>query len=493
MKNRTEKHLALKSGGRSLKGHTRKKNQDFYLIDNITGIFIVADGLGGHSGGEFASQIITTLIHRFLQNKIIHSNGQTVNFQTLIDKAVENAHSHLVSLQKEYREMANMGSTVALVIWNPPSTIHVANIGDSRVYLKNENTIEQLTIDHKGRKKQLTQAIGVKISEGAYLHSKTVKDKNRLLLCTNGLWETLDEQHISNLLKHNDDPNLICRNMVEKAIKTGIPDDITTVVLIITYSSLTDDERLKQQKIRKLIIESLGGKTLSFSKLYKEYEKPVMAFILSRCRCSKDEPLVQDAFQKCWIKIAEKLSTYNPEYPFSTFAFIWAGFAVKELYDELNSVNRREQLQTQMIDDKEEVFANSDVFFECLKVLFSCHKLPHEILVFSFIKLLDYSLDDVIENLSLIPLRDLLKRLKEEYAEESHISSHLLDPYFKILEEKLNESLKALLGNAPKKWYMEIINSTAAKTTLSQYYQGDPAHSISLWINRVKERCIKEF
>ena len=491
----TESRIVLKSGGKTKKGRSRIKNQDSFVVDNIFGVFIVADGLGGHSGGEFASKIVCKSIHQTIQLALAHSIKNMLDIPTLMNEAIQQAHHQLTLIQSEYKNLNNMGSTTAVVVWEPDLTLHVVNIGDSRVYHQRVNTIEIVTIDHLERKNLLTQAIGVKINEGAHYRKLTIKPEEKVLLCTNGLSDFLELQEIHKLILSSDETTLICKNLIRRAIKAGTTDDTTAVLVTVEFSSLSDDEFAKHQMIRQWIIESISGDTHAFGKLYSTVEKPLMAFILSKCRYSKNDPEVEEIFQKCWIRIFEKLITYNPEYSFLGFAFIWANFAIKEFYtwkkgsDKFRNLSENDQKEISNID----YYPVSDDYYNWLEILFTCKKLPHEIITFGFIKLCEYSIEEVLDQLSSSSLNDLLTRLMNEYIMQSRIQSKLLEPFFNLLFKKLILPVNELLQHEPKELYRDILDRITGQTILSDYFGSNKNHSISLWLNRVKNACLKNY
>ena len=127
--------MHLESCGKTSKGKVRAENQDSLFIDDERGIWLVADGMGGHASGGLASEIISIELPRLLRT------GMHIN------KAIYQCHHHLVEVQQTRPECKDMGSTLVLGVWRD-NRLNIYWVGDSRAYLLNKGGLRLLTKDH---------------------------------------------------------------------------------------------------------------------------------------------------------------------------------------------------------------------------------------------------------------------------------------------------------------------------------------------------------
>lgn len=234
-------------GAASDTGRVRKANEDSYLV--VDGLFAVADGMGGHQAGEVAS-------HLALES--LQSEFTSAGTDVLV-RAVENANHALVTRSMADPELAGMGTTLvamALVEAAGRDVIGVVNVGDSRLYLMSDGALAQITEDHslvatmerQGRitaaeaavhpqRNILTRALGI---DGSVLVDSweilpIVGD--RYLICSDGLFNEVDESRIAATLRRLADPNEACRELVRLANEGGGRDNITCVIV-----DVVDDE-----------------------------------------------------------------------------------------------------------------------------------------------------------------------------------------------------------------------------------------------------------
>ena len=196
-------------------GKVRTNNEDSILIDQEKGIFLLADGMGGHNAGEVASKIAVDTVHDSLKDIIGNTEDNEKILHTL-DAAIIKAHEAIKEKADSDTQLRGMGTTlVVLVIKNEKA--YVCHAGDSRAYLLRDN-LERLTKDHtvgdlcveKGYMTReqvppqqwhsLTQAVGV--GDEPVPDKKTVELKHGdiLLLCSDGLTDMLTDEEIEAIL-----------------------------------------------------------------------------------------------------------------------------------------------------------------------------------------------------------------------------------------------------------------------------------------------------
>lgn len=231
------------------KGRVRSDNQDAYFAGRISdnAVFaVVCDGMGGANAGNVASENAV----RHISEYIIRSYRDSMDISELektVRNAVTSANIELFDMSASEQSLSGMGTTAVIALIKNGEAV-IANVGDSRIYLVNDE-IKQLTRDHSvvqsliesgkitpedakfhPRKNVITRAIG---AEGSVTADSSVIRLNRgdsLLLCTDGLSNYLDDNEILSVFK-NTDISAVPEALVEKANLNGGGDNITVVTL----------------------------------------------------------------------------------------------------------------------------------------------------------------------------------------------------------------------------------------------------------------------
>lgn len=244
-------------------GLVRQTNQDAFAVDNDLGLWIVADGMGGHAGGEVASRLAVDSIARTIRAAYPGTGScsigpsQTVNLLTdalsIADKAI-----HDSAVQNQALE--GMGTTIVVCLICPgtPSQAILAHVGDSRAYLLRNRQLHPLTTDHSYVQKLLSQgnltedeasrhpqrnvllrALGISDQSIPDTNIQPLEPDDTLLLCTDGLTKMLGDDEILSLLSDTQaSPADVSQQLVERANKHGGKDN-TTVVLIRPHQSIS--------------------------------------------------------------------------------------------------------------------------------------------------------------------------------------------------------------------------------------------------------------
>lgn len=231
-------------------GLVRDKNQDSIFASNELEfpLFIIADGMGGHKGGEIASSDAIKIIEEiFLENKEKLTNKKDI--LKTIGLAIKNANKKIYKKSFEALEYNGMGTTVSLC-YIYKSHIYIGHAGDSRIYKIGENKVSQLTEDHslvnelikKGeitrqeandhpKKNIITRAVGT--SENIEIDTQIIKYKNgdKLLLCTDGLSNMLYNEDILDI--SNQDISLLEKgeSLIDIAKTKGGTDNISLIMI----------------------------------------------------------------------------------------------------------------------------------------------------------------------------------------------------------------------------------------------------------------------
>lgn len=226
-------------------GRKRQKNEDSYLINDELNLFVVADGMGGHAGGEYASRIAITTIEEQMKNRDPKATGEEV-----IQKAIQDAGLKIVAKAEEDRALKGMGTTVICLHIDNKKAI-IAHVGDSRGYLFRDGVLEQLTEDHSLVNEQvksglitaeeakthqfkniITRSVGVTAEVEVDTSSRKLKAGDAFLLCSDGLSNLVDITEMEGRLREKE-PVLAAKAMVDLANKRGGDDNITLVLVEI--------------------------------------------------------------------------------------------------------------------------------------------------------------------------------------------------------------------------------------------------------------------
>ncbi|HEX6936923.1 MAG TPA: protein phosphatase 2C domain-containing protein [Actinomycetes bacterium] len=201
-------------------GHVRSRNEDALLARPERGVLAVADGLGGHAAGDVASMVaITSLDEAPLTAQ---SSEQDLR------SAVAAAHQAVLAAAEEPGR-AGMGTTLVLAVVGEGSA-RILHVGDSRAYLLHpDGPVEALTRDH-GMHGYLTQALGLDRDVEPDVTEVETPDGSRLLLCTDGLTNMVDDDALADLLGRGD-AQQACDALVETALANGGIDNVTVVVV----------------------------------------------------------------------------------------------------------------------------------------------------------------------------------------------------------------------------------------------------------------------
>ena len=238
--------------GTTDKGCVRSVNQDSYYIDPEGRFFIVADGMGGHAGGQEASRIAIEAIATYLDSHWEDS----VSSPQLLEEALLKANDGILEDQQEHPERSDMGTTVVVAAFRDGGQkAWCANMGDSRIYALQgkEKKLKQITQDqtwvaqavkqnaltpeqarvHPWRH-VLSQCLGREELGPVELVCVDLLQGDRLLLCSDGLTEELSDEAIAPLLAEaNSDWQNIVEELVKAAKEEGGRDNITAIVVAV--------------------------------------------------------------------------------------------------------------------------------------------------------------------------------------------------------------------------------------------------------------------
>lgn len=223
----------------------RKQNEDSCLVmsTKVGWVAAVSDGMGGHSAGETASRISVDTLKDWLS--IPDSDAESA-----LLRAFRQVNEEVCRLSRSDPAMYGMGATLVAVVATEHSFV-AANVGDSRLYLKHGGELYQITHDHSfveelvrrgiitkeearlhPRRNIITRSIGTEEDLQVDLFSMDWQAGDQLLLCSDGLCGVLDDAALLGHLCSPDDPETVCRRLVQAALEAGSTDNITAVLVV---------------------------------------------------------------------------------------------------------------------------------------------------------------------------------------------------------------------------------------------------------------------
>lgn len=231
-------------------GLRRENNEDALLILPDRDIYIVADGMGGHNAGEIASaEAVKALDEYFTQDLVEQMKKDAAKNKDIMESALLEANKRVLDTAKDNPDYRGMGCALIMAFVHD-NILHTCHIGDVRCYICNQSGISQLTNDHtqvgelvqagkmtaeearrSSFKNILTQAIGASTTITPEYHSCTLKDKDRVLLCSDGLWDMLSDEEIQAIVLKKQKANGICKELIGQANASGGKDNITVVII----------------------------------------------------------------------------------------------------------------------------------------------------------------------------------------------------------------------------------------------------------------------
>ncbi|XGC81227.1 Stp1/IreP family PP2C-type Ser/Thr phosphatase [Bdellovibrio bacteriovorus] len=227
------------------KGLRRDSNQDSFLVNKELGLFIVADGMGGHMGGEVASSMaVETVEEMMLQPEALKKSPREMILQSY-----EEASKRIFDKAANERpELAGMGTTMVMA-YIRNRHLYIGNVGDSRCYLFKRPNLWQITEDHSLINEQLragvmseeqvrqfvgrnviTRSVGYERDCYPDIIEREIYPGEMFLMCSDGLSGLVDDNRISEILNQNT-PDKIVKACVEQALANGGDDNVTVMLL----------------------------------------------------------------------------------------------------------------------------------------------------------------------------------------------------------------------------------------------------------------------
>ena len=215
----------MQVGSRTEVGHVRQRNEDALLVEPDAGVFVVADGMGGHPAGDVASAVA---IQR-LRDVLVGTDGSDPS--GLVARALNEAHAAVLAEAESDEDRRGMGTTAVVAVVTD-DVAWVGHVGDSRCYLlPSGGGLQPVTADH-GAGGYLTQALGLERGVTPDVVQVPLADGDRLLLCTDGLTNMVEDAQVEKILRDADDAQAACDALTAAALDAGGIDNVTTIVIV---------------------------------------------------------------------------------------------------------------------------------------------------------------------------------------------------------------------------------------------------------------------
>jgi len=235
-------------------GKKRSNNEDSYVCYSFNNtqtpgyLIAVADGMGGHTGGEIASSLAIESVKDYIHSQFENLTSPDLDLSIVLEDSVHQANLKIFHLADAEIKLTGMGSTLVAALLTDTYT-YVSNIGDSRAYLIREKNIQQITTDHNWKSEQLqkgqlteediqnspykeliTRSLG--LNEKTKVDSFEVKTQpeDYILLSSDGMHSLLSQKEILKAFKKSKSPEKICRKLIDMSNKKGAHDNITVIV-----------------------------------------------------------------------------------------------------------------------------------------------------------------------------------------------------------------------------------------------------------------------
>jgi serine/threonine protein phosphatase PrpC len=238
--------MRLKVTGLTDVGLKRENNQDYFLVSDELGLYVVADGMGGHQGGEVASRLAAETIQEVVRESWEKEQG--VNPHDLLQRAYSSASKNIYDMSQENAKLKGMGTTAVAALLRG-NKLYIGNVGDSRAYLIHPPYIWQMTDDHSLLNEQIraglvkpenapqfmaknviTRSVGFENQVHADVLERELQEGDYILMCSDGLSGQVTDRRICDvcLTIPFDD---VAPRLVEEAKRNGGDDNISVIFM----------------------------------------------------------------------------------------------------------------------------------------------------------------------------------------------------------------------------------------------------------------------
>lgn len=248
-------------------GCKREKNEDSFLVNDELQLYVVADGMGGHVGGEYASKLAVKTVEEVVQ-ALQNDPDSTLqegldlkpgDFKTWLDYAFTIASRRIFEKASADNSLHGMGTTTVAMLFRN-NRVFMGNVGDSRGYRIRDGKIEQMTTDHSLVAEQIragiikpkeakehrykniiTRSVGFQETVEADIEARGAKENDIYLLCSDGLYNLVENSEILDIVKNNSLKDA-CKHLIDITNSRGGDDNITVVLVKVDSMNAGADE-----------------------------------------------------------------------------------------------------------------------------------------------------------------------------------------------------------------------------------------------------------
>ena len=238
--------MRISCAGNTDVGVVRSGNEDSFLLDCARGLFIVADGMGGHAAGEVASEMAVRIIATELGTLRGVSDGEAAG---RMRSAIRKANAEIFERTLAEHDKRGMGTTTTVMVLFSKRYL-IGQVGDSRAYLLREGDFLQLTKDHSYVQEQvdaglltpeqarthpysnvITRCVGANEDVAPDIYFGNLEQGDQVLLASDGLTGMLEDPQIAGIMTEEDNPEVAVNKMITDANRRGGLDNITAIVI----------------------------------------------------------------------------------------------------------------------------------------------------------------------------------------------------------------------------------------------------------------------
>ena len=243
-KNNNSASYSWNSYGKTDVGKARKHNEDSMLVRPEVGMWVVADGMGGHDAGDVASKMVVDSLEQ------IKKGASLEKYIEDIEKTLINVNAKLIEIAKQGEKQTTVGSTVVVMLAYEKFCVFLW-AGDSRLYRIRKNKLIQLTTDHSQVQQYVEQGLITKEEAETHPHSnmitravgatekfvldvdmQEIQHGDRYLLCSDGLTKHIPDIEFEKML-NNGDVEKKCDELIELTLTRGAKDNVTAILIDI--------------------------------------------------------------------------------------------------------------------------------------------------------------------------------------------------------------------------------------------------------------------
>jgi PPM family protein phosphatase len=248
----------------------RDHNEDHILVRPELGLFLLADGAGGHNAGNVASALATTTVANVFETSATTlANRPEIDDLGLwtiarrIATAIRRANTEIIEVAKKTAKYQGMGTTIVALAFSPEGeVVHIAHVGDSRCYRLRGGLLEALTVDHslivdiletfpdaqddllaRVPRHVVTRALGMEQTVRVSMRSLRTVPGDLYVLCSDGLTDNLDDWRIEEILAETRTPEDHARTLIDAALDAGAEDNIAVVVVACRETDVVPERR----------------------------------------------------------------------------------------------------------------------------------------------------------------------------------------------------------------------------------------------------------